>query len=56
MTKLKDVIETLDNAADSFDSIANKEQKKIYDEVIVLAKDLETDITGKVKQSINPRR
>ena len=52
MTKLKDVIETLDNAADSFDSIANKEQKKIYDEVIVLAKDLETDITGKVKQSI----
>lgn len=52
MTELKDVIETLDQAADSFDGIATKEQKKIYDEVIVLAKDLETDVHGKVKQSI----
>ena len=52
MTELKDVIETLDQAADSFDGIATKEQKKIYDEVVVLAKDLETDASGKVKQSI----
>lgn len=52
MTELKDVIETLDQAADSFDGIATKEQKKIYEEVIVLAKDLETDANGKVKQSI----
>lgn len=52
MTELKDVIETLDQAADSFDGIATKEQKKIYDEVVVLAKDLETDAIGKVKQSI----
>jgi hypothetical protein len=52
MTKLKDVIDTLDKAADSFDGIANKEQKKIYDEVITLAKDLDTDMFGKVKQSI----
>ena len=52
MTELKDVIETLDQAADSFDGIATKEQKKIYDEVVVLAKDLETDVHGKVKQSI----
>ncbi len=52
MTELQSVIDTLDNAADSFSSIANKEQKKIYEEVITLAKDLETDSQGKVKQSI----
>lgn len=52
MTKLKDVIETLDQAADSFGGIANAEQKKIYEDVITLAKDLDTDIFGKVKQSI----
>lgn len=52
MTKLKDVIDTLDKAADSFDGIANAEQRKIYEEVITLAKDLDTDIFGKVKQSI----
>ena len=52
MTELQDVIETLDNAADSFESIATKEQKKIYDEVLTLTKDLETDASGKVKQSI----
>ena len=49
MTKLKDVIETLDQAADSFDGIANAEQRKIYEEVITLAKDLDTDMFGKVK-------
>jgi len=52
MTELQDVIETLDNAADSFEGIANKEQKKIYDEVLTLAKDLEIDASGNVKQSI----
>lgn len=52
MTELQSVIDTLDNAADSFSSIANKEQKKIYEEVLTLAKDLETDSLGKVKQSI----
>lgn len=52
MTELQTVIDTLDNAADSFDSIASKEQKKIYDEVILLAKYLDTDASGKVKQSI----
>lgn len=52
MTKLKDVIETLDKAADSFDGIADAEQRKIYEEVITLAKDLDTDMFGKVKQSI----
>ena len=52
MTKLKDVIETLDKAADSFDGIANAEQRKIYDEVITLAKDLDTDMLGRVKQTI----
>lgn len=52
MTELQTVIDTLDNAADSFDGIATKEQKKIYDEVILLAKDLDTDASGKVKQSI----
>ncbi len=52
MTELQSVIDTLDNAADSFDGIATKEQKKIYDEVITLAKDLDLDANGKVKQSI----
>ncbi len=52
MTELQSVIDTLDNAADSFDGIATKEQKKIYDEVITLAKDLDLDAQGKVKQSI----
>jgi hypothetical protein len=52
MAGIKDVIDTLDKAADGFDSIANAEQKKIYEEVITLAKDLETDIFGKVKQTI----
>ena len=53
MDKLQDVISTLDNAADSFDSIATKEQKKIYEEVITLAKELTTDGSGKVKQTID---
>ena len=52
MNELKKVIDTLDEAADSFDGIATKEQKKIYDEVITLAKDLDTDTLGRVKQSI----
>lgn len=52
MAELKDIIETLDNAADSFDTIANNTQKKIYEEVIALAKDIDTDINGKVKQTI----
>lgn len=52
MTELQTVIDTLDKAADSFDSIANAEQKKIYEEVLTLSKDLETDSLGKVKQSI----
>lgn len=52
MTELRSVINTLDKAADSFDKIANAEQKKIYDEVITLAKDLDLDAQGKVKQSI----
>lgn len=52
MTELQTVIDILDKAADSFDSIANAEQKKIYEEVLTLAKDLETDSLGKVKQSI----
>lgn len=52
MASLKQVIDTLDSAADSFDKIATKTQKKIYDEVINLAKDIETDSQGKVKQSI----
>ena len=52
MTELQSVIDTLDNAADSFSDIATKEQKKIYDEVVTLAKDLETDSQGRVKQSI----
>jgi len=50
--KLKKVIDKLDEAADSFDGIANKEQRKIFDEVVLLAKDLDTDIFGRVKQSI----
>ena len=52
MAGIKNVIDTLDKAADDFDSIANAEQKKIYEEVITLAKDLETDILGRVKQTI----
>ncbi len=52
MTELQSVIDTLDQAADSFDSIATAEQKKIYDEVITLAKDLDLDAQGKVRQSI----
>ena len=52
MTEFKDVIETLDNAADGFDAIANKEQKKLFDDVVTLVKDLELDATGSVKQSI----
>lgn len=52
MNELKKVIDTLDEAADSFDGIATKEQKKIYDEVITLAKDLDTDALGRVRQSI----
>ena len=52
MAGIKDVINTLDKAADGFDSIANAEQKKIYEEVITLSKDLETDIFGRVKQTI----
>ncbi len=52
MTELQSVIDTLDQAADSFDNIATAEQKKIYDEVITLAKDLDLDAQGKVRQSI----
>ena len=52
MADFKDVIDTLDKAADGFDNIANAEQKKIYEEVVTLAKDLETDAQGKVKQTI----
>ena len=52
MAGIKDVINTLDKAADGFDSIANAEQKKIYEEVITLSKDLEKDILGRVKQTI----
>ncbi len=52
MAELKNIIDTLDNAADSFESIATKEQKKLFDEVLTLAKDLETDTLGKVKQTI----
>lgn len=52
MTKLTDIIDTLDNAADSFENIATKEQKRLFDEVLTLAKDLETDTLGKVKQTI----
>lgn len=52
MSSLKKVIDTLDSAAESFDKIATKAQKKIYDEVINLAKAIETDAQGKVKQSI----
>ena len=52
MADFKDVINTLDKAADGFGNIANAEQKKIYEEVVTLAKDLETDAHGKVKQTI----
>lgn len=52
MADFKDVIDTLDKAADGFGNIANAEQKKIYEEVVTLAKDLETDAQGKVKQTI----
>ena len=52
MADFKDVINTLDKAADGFGNIANAEQKKIYEEVVTLAKDLETDAQGKVKQTI----
>ena len=52
MAGLKDVIDTLDKAADGFGNIANQEQKKIYEEVVTLAKDLETDMRGRVKQTI----
>ena len=52
MAELKTVIDTLDNAADSFESIATKAQKKMFDEVITLAKDLDVDSTGGVKQTI----
>lgn len=52
MSELQTVIDTLDHAADAFDGIATAEQKKIYSEVLTLAKDLETDSLGKVKQSI----
>lgn len=53
MAGLKDVIDTLDKAADGFGNIANQEQKKIYEEVVTLAKDLETDMRGRVKQTIS---
>lgn len=53
MNTLKDVIETLDQAADSFDSIANAEQRKIFDEVVTLSKELDTDGLGRVRQSIS---
>lgn len=53
MAGLKDVIDTLDKVADGFGNIANQEQKKIYEEVVTLAKDLETDMRGRVKQTIS---
>lgn len=52
MADIKDVIKTLDTAADSFDRVISKSQKKIYDEVVTLVKDLELDTQGYVKQSI----
>jgi hypothetical protein len=52
MAGIKDVIETLDKAADGFSSIATAEQKKIYEEVIILAKELEVDSQGRIKQTI----
>lgn len=52
MSELQTVIDTLDHAADAFDGIATAEQKKIYSEVLTLAKDLDTDAQGKVKQSV----
>lgn len=52
MTELTTIIDTLDNAADGFDAIATKAQKKMFDEVLTLIKDLDTDSLGKVKQTI----
>ena len=52
MSELQNVIDTLDHAADAFDGIATAEQKKIYSEVLTLAKNLDTDAQGKVKQSV----
>lgn len=52
MTELTTIIDTLDNAADGFDATATKAQKKMFDEVLTLIKDLDTDSLGKVKQTI----
>ncbi len=52
MAELKDIINTLDKAADAFDHIATAEQDKLYEDILLLAKQLDTDTQGKVKQSI----
>lgn len=52
MTKLQDIIETLDKASDGFDGFATRTQKKIYSDVIVLMKELEVDRLGRIRQSI----
>lgn len=52
MADIKDVIITLDKAADSFDGVITKSQKKIYDEVVALLHDLELDSNKHVKQTI----
>lgn len=52
MAELNDIIQTLDKAADAFDHIATAEQEKLYEDILLLAKQLDTDTHGKVKQSI----
>ena len=46
------VIETLDKSAEWFDGVLKKTEKKLFDESVVLLKDLDLTPDGKVKTSI----
>lgn len=52
MSELKKIIDTMDEASDGFAKIADKQQKKMYDEILLLVKNLDTTPDGKIKQSI----
>jgi len=52
MSEIEQVIGTLDQASDGFAKIADTQQKKMYEEVLLLCKELEVSTDGRIKQSI----
>lgn len=53
MAGIKDIIATQEKAAANFDKAVETSEKKIFDEVVLLIKDLETTPKGNIKTSIS---